>query len=66
MLADLHAELIFADEILLDDASMLVRVLDDDELAGTIGNGGAGKAENQNGGESVFHHGGVFLRLGGD
>jgi hypothetical protein len=45
LLADLHAELILAHHVLLDDAAVLVLVLDDHELARVGGNGGAGKAE---------------------
>ena len=37
LLPDLHAELVLADEVLLDHAAMLVGILDDDELAGVVG-----------------------------
>src|SRR3990172_3528973 len=58
LLADLHAELVLADHVLLDNAAVLVLVLDNDELAAIGGNGSTGKANHESGGESIFDHGG--------
>jgi hypothetical protein len=38
--------------VLLDDAAVLILVLDDDELAAVGGNGAAGEAKDESGGYS--------------
>jgi hypothetical protein len=43
-LPNLHAEFVLAHEVLLDHAATLVRILDDHELADTVGISSAGKA----------------------
>jgi len=61
LLADLLGELVLAHHVLLDHAAVLVLVLDDHELARVGGDGGAGKAENDGGGQNIFQAHGVLL-----
>jgi hypothetical protein len=53
-LPTLLAEIGLTRHLFLDDAAMLVRVLDDDEPAGIGGDGRAGETENESSGKGAL------------